>query len=95
MKTVTISTHAKEINELLEMAQATALLLQATDGSQFVLTRVTDLPAFYVGDSDDLTTEIAIARANQELMKFLDERGARAQKGKGISLALVRHQLDL
>ncbi len=95
MKTVTISTQAKEVNELLQMAQETVLLLQTTDGSQFVLTRVTDLPAFYVGDSDDLVTEMATARANQELMKFLDERGAQAQKDKGTPLAAVRRQLGL
>ena len=69
--------------------------MQATDGSQFVLTRVNDLPAFYVGDSDDLATEITTARANQELMKFLDERGAQAKKSRGIPLAAVRRQLDL
>jgi len=77
------------------MAQETSLLLQTTDGSQFVLTRMSDLQAFYVGDSDDLKSEIAVEGANQALMKFLDERGTQAQPGKGIPLSEVRRQLDL
>lgn len=50
---------------------------------------------FAVGESDDLATESAIERANQALMKFLDERGRQAQPGKGTSLEDVRRQLDL
>jgi hypothetical protein len=95
MKTVTISARSKAVNSLLRMAQESALLLQATDGSQFILTPVTDLQAFYVGESDNLMSEMAIARANQAFMKFLDERGRQAQPGKGISLEKVRQQLGL
>lgn len=64
--------------------------------------RCADLPdnlqhieLFDVGESDDLTTESAIERANQALMKFLDERGQQAQPGKGTSLEEVRRQLGL
>jgi hypothetical protein len=78
-----------------EMAQENVLLLQAADGRQFVLTPVTDLQAFYVGESDELADEIAISRANQALMKFLDARGRQAQPGKGTSLEEVRRQLGL
>lgn len=95
MKTIILSEPSKEVNELLQMAQDTTLLLQTSDGSQFVLTRMTDLQAFYVGDSDDLATEIAVARANQALMEFLDERGAGTEPGKGIPLAEVRRRLGL
>ena len=95
MRTVTVSPRSKAVNTLLDMAQENVLLLQTADGRQFVLTPVTDLPAFYVGESDDLATEIAISRANQALMKFLDERGRQAQPGKGTSLAEVRQQLGL
>jgi predicted transcriptional regulator len=95
MKTVTVSPRSKAVNTLLNMAQESVLLLQAADGRQFVLTPITDLQAFYVGDSDDLVTEISIARANQALMKFLDERGRQAQPGKGTSIEEVRRQLEL
>jgi hypothetical protein len=95
MKTVTISSRSKAIHSLLRMAQDSAVLLQATDGSQFILTPVTDVQAFSVGESDELSSEIAIARANQALMKFLDERGRQAQPGKGIPLEKVRQQLGL
>ena len=93
MKTITISAHAIEVNELLQMVQQTTLLLKTADGSQFVLTSMADLQAFYVGDSDELENEVSVARANQALMKFLDERAAQAQPGIGIPLAEVRRQL--
>lgn len=95
MKTVTISAQAREVNELLQMAQQSPLLLEAADGSQFVLTPMADLQAFYVGHSDELEDEIFVARANQSLMKFLDERGRQSHPGKGIPLAEVRRQLAL
>ena len=95
MKTVTVSPRSKAVNTLLRMAQESAVLLQATDGSQFVLTPVTNVQAFYVGESDELMSEVAIARANQAFMRFLDERGRQAQPGKGISLDQVRRQLGL
>ena len=95
MKTVTVSPRSKAINTLLDMAQENVLLLQVVDGRQFVLTPVTDLQAFYVGSSDDLAAEIAISRANQALMSFLDERGRQAYPGKGYSLEEVRRQLGL
>lgn len=95
MRTITVSPRSKAVNSLLQMAQESALLLQTSDGSQFILTPVTDVEAFYIGESDDLTSEIAIARANQAFMKFLDDRGREAQPGKGISLEKVRQELDL
>ena len=95
MKTVTISPRSKAVNTLLKMAHENVLLLQAADGRQFVLTPVTDLQAFYVGNSDVLADEIAISRSNQALMKFLDERGKQAKPGKDTSLEDVRRQLGL
>ena len=95
MKTVTVSPKSKAINTLLQMAQENVLLLQTADGRRFVLTPVTNLQAFFVGESDDLATESAIEHANQALMKFLDERGRQTQPGKGTSLEEVRRQLGL
>jgi len=37
------------LNDLLQKALREDLLLQAADGEQFVLARVTDTQAFYVG----------------------------------------------
>ena len=95
MRTVTVSPRSKEVNTLLDMAQESVILLQTADGRQFVLTPVTDPQAFFIGDSDDLASEIAISRANQALMKFLDERGRQAQPGQDTSLEEVRRQLGL
>ena len=53
------------------------------------------IESFEAGDSDDLATENASERANQALMKFLDERSQQAQPGKGTSLEKVRRQLGL
>ena len=95
MKTVTVSRRSKAVNSRFRMAQESALLLQATDGSQLILTPVTAVQAFYVGESDDRQSEIAIARANQAFMQFLAERGRQAHPGKGIPIEKVRQQLGL
>ena len=68
---------------------------QSADGEQFVLPRVTDMQAFYVSNSDDFEQEIVTARQNKKLMKFLDERGAARETGKGIPLAEVKRRLGL
>lgn len=75
MKTITVSARSKTLNELLKMAQRTDLILRSADGAQYVLARVTNTQAFYVGRSDDFDKEIAATRKNKRLMKFLGERG--------------------
>jgi len=82
------------LNDLLQKALREDLLLQAADGEQFVLARVTDTQAFYVGSSDDFAQEVVTARKNKRLMKFLDERGAVKETGGGIPFAEVRRRLD-
>jgi hypothetical protein len=74
------------------MVQETDLILRSADGAQFFLAHITD-KVFYVGDDDDFDREVEAARKNERLMEFLDERGARAKSGKGISLEEVRRQL--
>jgi len=95
MKTVIVSARSKTLNELLKMARRTDLILQSVDGTQFVLARVRDSLAFYVGNSDDFDTEIAATRKNRKLMKFLNKRVTKAKAGRGIPLAEVRRQLGL
>ena len=77
------------------MAQGSDLMLQAVDGTQYVLMNVTDSESFYVGNSDELSEEIEVARSNEALMRFLDERGERAKNSKGVPLSEVRRQLGL
>jgi len=77
------------------MAKQTDLLVQTSDGSQYVLLSITNAEAFLIGDTDDLGEEIETARKNKSLMQFLDERGTRAKQGVGISISEVRRQLGL
>ncbi len=95
MKTVTLDTRSKILKNLLKLAQESDVLLQMVDGSQFVLHSVRDADAFYVGNREELSEEIQIARENVQLMKFLDERGTQAKQRKGIPLSEVRNQLGL
>jgi hypothetical protein len=95
MKVHTISVKSKTLSDLLKKAHRKDLFLQSPDGEQFVLARVTDLQAFYIGSSDDVDREIEMTRKNKRLMRFLDERGAASQTGKGKSLAEVRRRLGL
>jgi hypothetical protein len=94
MRATTISVESEILNDLLQKALREDLILQAADGEQFVLARVTDTQAFYVGNSDDFEQEVVAARKNKRLMKFLDERGAARDTGKGIPFAEVRRRLD-
>lgn len=95
MKIITVSGRSKILNELLKMAHRTDLILQSADGTKFVLARVRDSLAFYVGDGDDFDTEIAATRKNRKLMKFLDRRGAKGKTRTGTPLAEVKRQLGL
>jgi len=95
MKTITVSTRSKVLNGLLKMAKQTDLLVQAPDGSQYVLLSISKAEAFLIGDTDDLGEEIETARKNKSLMQFLDERGTKAKQGVGIPISEVRRQLGL
>lgn len=75
--------------------RCSTLILQSADGTKFVLARVRDSLAFYVGDGDDFGTEIAATRKNRKLMKFLDKRGAKGKTRTGPPLAEVKRQLGL
>ncbi len=95
MRMQTISAKSKTLSDLLKKARRKDLFLQSADGEQYVLARVTDLQAFFVGSSDDAEREIEMTRKNKRLSKFLDERGAASKTGKGKLLAEVRRRLGL
>ena len=80
MKTITVSTRSKVLNGLLKMAKQTDLLVQAPDGSQYILLSVTNAEAFLIGDTDDLGEEVEAARKNKSLMQFLDDAGPRQSR---------------
>lgn len=93
MKTVTISSRSKIVNELLTLAAQDDLLLQTADGTQFVLSRLTQAESFQIGESDELVQELTESRKNDAFMKFLDQRGSRAKGRRGTPLAEVREKL--
>jgi hypothetical protein len=95
MKTVTVSARSKTLNDLLDMAQDSDVILERADGSQFLLTNVTEALDFDVGDSDDFDEEIKATRKNKKLMKFLDKRRAKAKAQKGTPIANVKKQLGI
>ena len=95
MKTVTVSSRSKALNELLTLAAQDDILLQTTDGTQFVLSRLTEAESFQIGESDELAHELTESRKNDAFMKFLDQRGARAKGRRGTPLAQVRQKLHL
>ncbi len=95
MKTVTISSRSKALNEILKLAQKADLIVQSADGTRFFLTRVDDAQTFYVGSDDDFDAEIAAARKNKRFMKFLDERTKKSRNSKRTPIEKVREQLGL
>ena len=81
MKTVELTSIAPALAELLDLAGEETLILKTPEGREFVLAEV-----------DDLDTEIALVRQNEELMTLLAERSREKQT---YTLEQVREQLGL
>lgn len=81
MKTIAVPPQAAEIHALLEQARDDELLVQAADGSEFLLTAI-----------DEFDREIARTRQNAKLMALLDER---ARQSETVPLDDVKRQLGL
>ena len=81
MKIVELTTIAPALAELLDLASEDTLILKTAEGREFVLAEV-----------DDLDTEIAQVRQNEELMALLAER---SREKKNYTLQQVREQLGL
>ena len=81
MKTVELTTIAPALAELLDLACEETLILKTPGGREFVLAEV-----------EDLDTEIALIRQNEELMAMLAER---SREKKTYTLEQVREQLGL
>lgn len=92
MKVVTVSAQEKFLFDLLKKVREEGLILQTTDGQQFVLLSLEGWQGFYVGESDDFEKEVQVTADNKELMAFLAER--RTNK-KSIPLDDVKKQLGL
>ena len=81
MKTVTIPSQATDVLLLLNQARDEDILVQASDGTEFMLSAV-----------NDFQYEIARTRQNAKLMAMLDER---ARGDQTVSLDEVKQQLGL
>jgi len=81
MKTITIPPEASDVNALLQQARQEDLLVQAADGTEFVLTAV-----------DEFDLEIARTRQNARLMALLDER---ARQAEPFAMDEVKRQIGL
>lgn len=92
MRTVTVPAQEKFLVDLLTKVREEGLILQTTDGQQFVLLSLEGWKGFDVGDSDDFEQEVKATAENKELMAFL---AARRSNGKRIPMADVKKQLGL
>ncbi|RMF67127.1 MAG: hypothetical protein D6743_05375 [Calditrichaeota bacterium] len=92
MKVVTVSTKEKFLFDLLMTAQEEGVILETTDGQQFVLLSLEDWQSFDVGDSDDFGQEVKATAENKALMTFL---AGRRGNGKRIPMAEVKKKLGL
>jgi hypothetical protein len=81
MKTLRLSTRSKAVRSLLEKARKQAVVVQTTDGSEFMVTAI-----------DDFDREIAAQRRNKKLMAYLDEC---AKETELIPLEDARRRLGL
>lgn len=92
MRVVTISESQDFLIDLLETVKEEGLVLQTTDGQQFILFSLNDWQGFDVGNSENFEEEVKATSENKELMEFLAER--RNEK-KRVSMADVKQQLGL
>jgi hypothetical protein len=81
MKTIKVSAQEKKLSGLLKKASQENLILRSHDGREFILAEL-----------DDFDREIELQRQNEELMRFLDERG---REKATLSLDDVRKKLGL
>lgn len=81
MKTIPVSLRSKVLKALLDQARGGNVILQAPDGSEFVLAEI-----------DDFDREIQLTRQNKELMELLDRR---ARQPATVSLEELKAELDL
>lgn len=81
MKTIAVPVAATELNSLLEQARDEDVLLQAADGTEFIVTAV-----------DDFDHEIVRSRLNARLMALLEQRAAETGV---VPLAEVKRQFGL
>jgi hypothetical protein len=95
MNTVTVPAQSKLLNDLLDKARRANVLLRSESGEQFILAKVSSAQSFFIGDSADFDEEIKATRANKKLMRFLDQRGKQAKKGKLIPMVEVEKKLGL
>ena len=94
MKTITISSRARTINDLPKKARRRSVILEAADGQRYVLTAVGNWEGFDVGSSEDFGEEVKRTVQNKRLMGFLVDR-RKASKGKSKSLEEVEKELGL
>ncbi|MCB0211657.1 MAG: hypothetical protein KDJ52_20130 [Anaerolineae bacterium] len=92
MKVVTVPVEQKYLFELLIEAQEEGLILQTTDGQQFVLLSLEEWHGFEVGDSENFEQEVKATSENKALLAFLADRQG---NGKRVSMADVKKQLGL
>lgn len=81
MKSIQIDTASASLTGLLDEAWDDDLLIRLADGREFLVVTV-----------DDFDAEIPRTRANEELMRLLDERAKDTQR---LSIGDVRERLGL
>ncbi|MDY6784922.1 MAG: hypothetical protein SW833_20675 [Cyanobacteriota bacterium] len=92
MRVVTVSPEQQNLVELLKIVNEEGLILETTDGQQFLLFSLEDWQGFEVGDSEDFEQEVKKTSENKALMALLAERRS---DERGASIAEVKEQLGL
>jgi hypothetical protein len=92
MRVVTVSAKESFLFELLMTIQEEAVILETTDGQQFVVLSLDEWKGFDVGESDDFEQEVKATAENEELMAFLSRRRS---NGKRIPMADVKKELGI
>jgi len=92
MRVVTVPAKEKFLFDLLKAVQDEKVILQTTEGQQFVLLSLEGWKGFDVGGSENFKREVKVTAENKELIAFLETRRS---NGKRIPMEDVKRQLGL
>lgn len=80
MNIVSVPAEQTYLFELLKMVSDEGIILQTTDGQQFIVLSLASWHGFDVGDSDDFEQEVQQTAQNTQLLTFLAERKNAGQR---------------
>jgi hypothetical protein len=92
MKTISVSSRSKSIQDLLKKARKSGVIIESPAGKRYVLAPLGNWQAYEIGENDDFAQEVEATSRNAKLIKDMASQRA---PGPRTSLKDVKKQLGL